>query len=223
MNAYELTKVNMQKVKPSMAYKGGDYAAWKAEARAKLSSLLGLDTFKKVDPELDIEYTKKLEDSTDYRFTFQSAEGFRVPCHLLIPDGIQNPPLMICLQGHSPGMHISLGRFKNDHEQSYVTDGDRDFVVRALKEGYAAIALEQRSLGETAGQNGCLTASLANIMTGRTTIAERVWDVCRLIDVVESTFADKVPPLTTVTGAIAKNVASWATAPPGCCCLPTTA
>jgi len=114
---------------------------------------------------------------------------------LLLPDGVENPPVMICLQGHSTGMHISLGRAKYDGDEEMVKGGDRDFCIRALKEGFAAIALEQRNLGESKGDKSlpkCGTAALTTLLLGRTTIGERVWDVMRLIDVIEIEFADKV-------------------------------
>ncbi|MCK4373914.1 MAG: hypothetical protein KAX19_01255 [Candidatus Brocadiae bacterium] len=39
---------------------------------------------------------------------FAAAECADVPAHLLVPKGETHPlPAMVCLQGHSPGMHIS--------------------------------------------------------------------------------------------------------------------
>ena len=102
---------------------------------------------------------------------------------------------MICIQGHSKGMHISLGRAKFSGDEKSISEGDRDFCVRAIKEGFAAVALEQRNFGECGGdENGprCYESTMNALLMGRTTVGERVWDVSRLIDVIESEFADQV-------------------------------
>ncbi len=193
--AYENTKELMQKQIPAMAYDGENFEGWKAAAREKLSELLGMNKFSKVDPEFEIEFEKKIENATEIRFTFQSEKGYRVPCHLLLPDGVEKPPVMMCLQGHSRGMHISLGRIVYAGDENSIKGGDRDFCVRAVKEGFAAIAVEQRNFGECGGDvNGphCVESTLTAILMGRTTIGERVWDVSRLIDVIEKEFSDKI-------------------------------
>ncbi len=193
--AYEYNKEKIQMLKPSMSYLGEDFDAWKQSARAKLSELLGMNKFSKVEPKIDIEYEKKEEGATEIRFTFQSEEGYRVPCHLLLPDGVANPPVMICLQGHSKGMHISLGRPKYDGDENSIQGGDRNFCQRAIQEGFAAVAVEQRNFGECGGDETgpkCFESAMTALLMGRTTIAERVWDIMRLIDVLEKEFADKV-------------------------------
>jgi len=192
--AYENSKALIQKVKPAMAY-AGQGEAWRDTARKKLAELLGMEKFRKVEPQLRIEYEKQLEDAVELRFTFASEAGYRVPCHLLLPRGVEKPPVMICLQGHSRGMHISLGRPKFPGDEEDIFGGDRDFCVRAVKEGFAAIALEQRNFGERGGNEKgprCLESTMTALLMGRTTIGERVWDVQRLIDVLEAHFGDRV-------------------------------
>ncbi len=194
-SAYEYNKELMQRAIPSMSYNGGDFQEWRANARKKLSQLLGLDKFERVNPEFNVEYQKKTNGATEIRFTYQSEAGYRVPCHLLLPDGIEKPPLMICLQGHSKGMHISLGKPKFLGDEKSISEGDRDFCVRTVKEGFAAISLEQRNFGECGGdENGprCYESTMTALLMGRTTVGERVWDVSRLIDVIENEFADKI-------------------------------
>ena len=186
----------VQKIKPAYEFDGKDLITWQKQARERLSALMGLDKFTKVAPELEIEFEEKIEGATEIRFTFQSEEGYRVPCHLWLPDGVEKPPVMICLQGHSTGMHISLGRPKFENDAATISGGDRDFCVRAIKEGFASISVEMRAFGEVAAENGrgpkCLEPAMNALMMGRTTIGERVWDLSRLIDVLEESFADKV-------------------------------
>lgn len=193
---YQFNIENMQRTSPAMAFTGRDLAGWKKIAREKLADLLGMDKFEKVSPEMEIEYEKKIDGATEIRFTFQTEAGYRVPCHLLLPDGVKNPPVMICLQGHSKGMHISLGRPIYEGDEVTIGGGDRDFCVRAVKEGFAAIAMEQRNFGilggDEEGRPQCFESSMNALIMGRTTIGERVWDVSRLIDLIETEFADKV-------------------------------
>lgn len=194
-SAYENNKELIQLQKPTMAYTGECFDTWRISAREKLSELLGMDKFTYVKPETEIEYEKKTDKATEIRFTFQSEKGYRVPCHLLLPDGIENPPVMICLQGHSTGMHISMGNPKYQGDKETINGGDRDFCVRAVKEGFAAIAVEQRNFGECGGnENGprCFESTMTAFLMGRTTIGERIWDISRLIDVLETEFSDKV-------------------------------
>jgi len=193
--AYEFNKERIRTIVPSMAYDGMDIEKWQEEARAKLVELLGLDKFEKCDPAVAIEYTEKIENATEIRFTFQSETGYRIPCHLLIPDNSTNPPVMITVQGHSTGMHISLGRCRYPGDKTNV-EGDRDFAIRALKEGFAAVTIEQRNFGECgAAENGsprCYESTMNALLMGRTTIGERVWDIMRLIDVLKACFSDRV-------------------------------
>ena len=194
-SAFENNKDIMRNIHPSMMYKNDDIDMWKKSARQKLSELLGMDKFCKVDADLNIEFENKLDKATEIRFSFQSEDGYRVPCHMFIPNGVDTPPVMICLQGHSKGMHISLGRPKYEGDEEKINGGDRDFCVRAVKEGFAAIALEQRNFGECGGDETgpkCYESAMAALLMGRTTIGERVWDVSRLIDVLEKNFSDKI-------------------------------
>lgn len=182
---------------PQLSYTGTGYEAWRKKARSKLSELLGMEKLILADTDLQIEYEteSQIDGVTEIRFSYQSEPGYRVPGHLFIPKNTsQKPPVMICLQGHSSGMHISFGRPKYPGDEEMIQGGDRDFCVRAVREGFAAIAIEQRNFGESSLHDGrmCFQASMTALMQGRTTIGERVWDVMRLIDVLEQHFAGRL-------------------------------
>ncbi|MBE7026481.1 MAG: hypothetical protein E7410_02800 [Ruminococcaceae bacterium] len=176
---------------PTMKYDSGvDFKKWQAEGKAKLTELLGLP-FEMCDDMFCVTNTEKKDGYTQINFEFQSEEGYFVPCSMLVPDNMTKPlPVVICLQGHSTGMHISIGipKFENDAKS---IAGGRDFAVRAVKEGFCAIAFDQRHMGATGqnevGRTACLSANTAAsaLLIGRTAIGERVWDASRLIDVIE--------------------------------------
>ena len=111
----------------------------------------------------------------------------KCPCMLLLPKGKPNPSVVICLQGHSNGMMISLGEAYEFSDRKKIRE-DRDFALQALKHGYAAMVVEQRGFGERRSRlRRCMCTFLAEnaLLVGRTLIGERVWDVKQIINVLE--------------------------------------
>lgn len=133
------------------------------------------------------------------RFAIEPEPGVELVVTLLRPTTADGPlPVMICLQGHTPGAHISLGQAANSSERALVRGG-RDFAVQAVGHGYAAIALEMRGFGECAeqrppvqrnaatapGDNAtCKHLAMSALLCGRTLLGERVFDLMRLCDVI---------------------------------------
>ncbi|MHB1294801.1 MAG: alpha/beta hydrolase family protein [Anaerolineae bacterium] len=171
-----------------------DYDSWRRALDVKLHGLVG------VLPEwtplnLRVAYECDEEEFHETRFLFASEPGADVPCHLLIPrTGQARYPVVICLQGHSTGMHISLGRPQFPGDEASIR-GDRDFGLQAVRQGYAALVLEQRCFGERADRrtpdvhtfdHPCRHAAMVSLLLGRTMIGERVWDVSRAIDALET-------------------------------------
>lgn len=194
-NPLQFTLQEMQSTEPCMRYNGRDFSQWQKNARRKLTDLLGLP-YAFCDDCFKTESEEQFETHREIRFTFQSEKGYFVPCHLLIPsNAVSPPPVVICIQGHSTGMHISLARPKYDGDQEDISDGDRDFAVGALKKGFCALTIEQRGMGECGGTPdgpACYVHTMANLLIGRTTIGERVWDVSRAIDVLEKYFSQVI-------------------------------
>ena len=179
-------------LKPSMAFDDGvDLPAYKTAVRAKYEELLGVMP-EKVPADVQIEYRRDMETYTDIRFVFSSEEYAKVPCHLWIPnDGKEKHGVVICLQGHSSGMHISMGKAIYGGDNKSISGGDRDFARQIVKEGYAALVLEQRGFGERKsdkilGKTTCEHPSMVALLLGRTFIGERVWDVSCAIDALEA-------------------------------------
>ena len=80
--------------------------------KKKFIELLGISEIEKnaCPIEIKIELEKKCDGYRHISFSFESEVGEVVPCHLLIPDtGLERYPLCITLQGHSTGVHLSLG------------------------------------------------------------------------------------------------------------------
>ena len=122
----------------------------------------------------------------EVRFEVETEPNFFVPCHMLLPKerkAGEKLPTVICLQGHSTGMHISLGRTKFPKDSC---EEDRDFAIQAVKRGYIAVAMEQRGFGELKSQIDstvmCHQLAFECLMTGRVLQGERIHDVRCLVD-----------------------------------------
>lgn len=195
INSYDYIRERIQKHStPSMRYDGKeDFGEWQKKAYAKLWKVLGLNQMEVCEDDFLIEKEEQKEGYKKVVFSFQSEEGYYVPCCALFPDEMHQPQkVVICLQGHSTGMHISYGEPKFPEDEDSISR-DAAFALDALKEGYAAICLEQRYMGSCgqlpAGNPSCWEGTaLPTLLLGRTTIGERVWDVMRLIDVIEKHF-----------------------------------
>ena len=177
-----------------MAFDGTQpFAVWQAAARKKLAELLGMARFDRCEPLTQIEWERVSVDHDEIRFTFQSEPDYRIPCHLLIPREVRCKGVMICLQGHSTGMHISLGRANYEDSKKTIADGDRDFAMQCVRHGMCCVTLEQRCFGEKGGTPNpdCYTSAMTALLSGRTLIGARVWDIMRLIDVLCEEFSDR--------------------------------
>lgn len=185
----------LEKLTPEMVFdpEKEKFEEWQKRAEEKLSELLGLP-YNKCEAKLEIEFEKQHDGFREIRFVFQSEENEFVPCHLWIPDGVSDKkiPVMICLQGHSTGMHVSMNRPLPGEETVTAKEGDRDFALQCIEHKIAAVCLDQRCFGERGGnpRPDCHVASMTAILTGRTLIGGRVWDIMRLIDVIENNFSD---------------------------------
>jgi dienelactone hydrolase len=229
---------------PAMAFDPeADFADWQTRLRTRLADVLALPPGPHGPLDARIERQEENERYTLDRIQFTSEPGELVPGYLLLPKNGQPPyPVMICLQGHSPGMHISIGRAKTQRDQRSI-DGGRDIAVQAVAHGWAALAIEQRGFGERAEEGvACQDASLRALHCGRPITGGRVLDVMRAIDWIESRpdlderrvgcmgnsaggtvtfYAACVEPrirLAVVSCAFCPFAHSWLASPPRCAC-----
>ncbi|HOK03750.1 MAG TPA: alpha/beta hydrolase family protein [Victivallales bacterium] len=177
----------------SLSYQGDNIEKWQKKLREKLSDLLGMNEFPKKKTELNPKklWSKKTKLGTIEKVVFNSEPFSDIPAYICIPDGIKKPyPFMICLQGHSSGMHNSIN-VSEDESRNKKAKGDRDFAISCMKNGFAAICIEQRSFGERAEKKQkqaaqwCHDAAMHALMLGRTLMGERVYDVGRTIDYLQ--------------------------------------
>jgi cephalosporin-C deacetylase-like acetyl esterase len=183
-------------IKPSMKFDPSkDFDEYKAELRAKFLELVG-DMPERIPTDVVIDYVEDRGDFIEKRFVYTSEKYTQVPCHLWIPkDGKDKHGVVMCLQGHSSGMHISMGRPIYEGDENSISGGDRDFARQIVKEGYAALVIEQRAFGERRtdkmrDRTTCPHPSMVALLIGRTMVGERIWDCSRAIDALEASFPE---------------------------------
>jgi len=187
-------KVLAAKQQPSLRWNGtSSLDVLREESRTKLWELLGMDMLQPCEPLFEITQEDTVHGNRRIHFTLQTEEGYFTNCDLLLPMKMPDRklPLCACLQGHSSGAHISLGQPMYPGDEAIISGGDRDFCIRAVEEGFAALAIEQRAFGQNGGTS-CNRPVLTALLLGRTVIGERVWDVMRVLDAIETHFSDSI-------------------------------
>jgi dienelactone hydrolase len=180
----------MSEIKPALGYDGGDVRKWQTRLRRKLRDLAG--RMPKVSCQLRSRrlWRREQQLGTIEKIVFTSEPYADVSAFVCLPANARPPyTFMICLQGHSTGMHVSLAVERDDNSKPHKVEGDRDFALGCMRRGIAALCIEQRSFGERREQkqeyissHGCHDATMQALMLGRTMIGERVYDVDRGID-----------------------------------------
>ncbi|MBU0714037.1 MAG: hypothetical protein KJ964_01605 [Verrucomicrobia bacterium] len=175
---------------PSLRYDGGDVKQWQTKLRRKLRQLVG-EMIKERCPLRPRQIWKHCHPlGTIEKVAFTSEPYADVVAYVCLPQDVKPPyTFMVCLQGHSTGMHNSIAVQREDETKALKVEGDRDFGLGCMSRGIAALCIEQRSFGERREQkqkqvspHGCHDATMQALMLGRTLIGERVYDVDRGID-----------------------------------------
>ena len=195
INGDRLHSYIVKNVAPKLSFdENCDYNEWREKIKSKLTELLGLDIIAEnaCPTNIDIEETVEFDTYTRIRLTYESEKENLVPAYLLLPKKEGKFPLAIALQGHSTGFHISIGEKKFDVDEKSIESST--FGLQAVENGFAVLCIEQRGMGETrsplypgpGGVHACCFTAMTAVNLGRTVIGERVWDVSRGIDALET-------------------------------------
>lgn len=179
----------MNNMKPELHYTGQPVKAWQEQLRTKLTELLGLSEMPRERCPLNVrsQWKRNHDYGTIEKIIFTSEPHCDVSAYVCIPHKVKPPyPFFVCLQGHSTGMHNSIGVEFEDESIPKEIAGDRDFGIVCMKRGVAAICIEQRAFGEREDTSTdlcrCHNPAMQAIMLGRTLLGERIYDVDRAID-----------------------------------------
>lgn len=186
----------LAELRPRLAFDGGDVRAWQAQLREALWDAIGWSAFegRRVALSPRVLWRRALSWGTVEKLVFSAEPESEVPAYVVLPAGGTPPhPVMICLQGHSPGMHQSVG-LDADEEHEVDVDGGRDFARQCARRGIAAVCIEQRAFGQRGERlqahvnqyNPCHDAAMHALLLGRTLLGERVYDVDRTLEWIAS-------------------------------------
>jgi len=168
--------------------------AWQRRFRPRLRQTLGLDAMAAdLAGHAPRAMRRKIEDNGDHTresWHLWVEPTVPLPFYLLRPKGATGRlPLVLTPHGHNPP-DIYVGIARDDEERRMIRDGDRDVAVQAVREGYLVIAPTTRGFGETRTEhdretdapNSCRLLEFHGLLSGRTAIGQRVWDIERLMD-----------------------------------------
>jgi len=177
-------------------YPGG-FDTWQAKSRPLLSNLIGLNNIAiyNIDFQPTVRFLK-YDDMGSYTLQkgFIKTEPYiEIPFWLLIPKGKGPFPLAILPHGHDrKGHDTSAGVYHDEAHRQKTLSGDRDVAIQAVENGFIAIAPAVRGLASEApgvpdirqrhGDRDCRSQFMHCLLSGRTAIGERVWDMSRIID-----------------------------------------
>jgi dienelactone hydrolase len=180
----------MDRTVPELRYDSGDVPVWQRRLRRKLATLVGDWPPERVPLRPRSLWKRAHALGTIEKVVFTAEPHADVPAYVCLPRDAKPPyTFMVCLQGHSTGMHNSIAVQRDDNSLPHEVAGDRDFALGCMQRGIAALCIEQRSFGERREQkqaqvstHGCHDATMQALMLGRTLLGERVYDVDRGID-----------------------------------------
>ncbi len=176
--------------RPALSYTTGDVATWQRRLRRKLRTLMGYGGETRSPLNARVLWTCDHPLGTIEKVVFQAEPHADVMAYVCLPKNVAPPyQFWICLQGHSTGAHVSIGRERENEDAPFATTGDRDFGIGCMQRGLAALCIEQRAFGERrertqsfVSEHGCHDATMQALLLGKTLLGERVFDVDRGID-----------------------------------------
>jgi len=184
----------MSKTVPTLRHDAAEPEQWKRKLRRKLRQLVGEMPGERCQLRPRTLWKREHPLGSIEKIVFRSEPFADVPSYVCLPKNVDPPyTFMVCVQGHSTGMHNSIAVERDDNSKPIEVEGDRDFGLGCMRRGIAALCIEQRSFGERREQkqaqispHGCHDATMHALLLGRTLIGERVFDVDRGIDYLAS-------------------------------------
>jgi len=169
---------------------------WQQQARTRLRQSLGLEERRRTTAEVlhERQLGVLTRDLCGRSFYLRLDNARQVPVTLLWDTRSADVarPLMLCLQGHTSGAHISWGEPRLPIDVRRIARGG-DFARQAVGEGYVAVCIEQSCFGERREtaitqrwDHPCIDAVKRALLLGRTLLGDRVDDLLAVLDWLET-------------------------------------
>jgi len=183
---------------PTFSYSAQEFGPWHESARSELIRLLRLNSGRGIRSR---SVVWRGEDSlgTYTKCLYEGSYGQIMPAYVCVPKEKRTESIMICLQGHTDGISVSLGV---DHEtESEWTEsfGGRHFGRFCVELGITALCLEQESLGfrkerrlAKTSPHPCHDAAMQSLILGRTLLGRRIDDLLSVISHLRECSEDSI-------------------------------
>ncbi len=171
--------------------RGESLRAWQRRLRKTLLELLAIDGRPRPAPPVRFVEELPCDGYVRRRGYMIAADELAVPFYLLVPQPRPQGKMGVCIaaHGHGPGKTLPVGIATDDDARRLIEEGERDYALQAVREGYLTIAPDFRGFGELIlrqdvadGRSGCWQAALRSFQLGRPLLGQRVSDVMQLID-----------------------------------------
>lgn len=168
-----------------------DFHAWQRTLRDELLSLLQVHLQEEQPVAGEVLGERDMGDYVRQYVRFNSRDGVVIAAFQLVPKGLRGPvPAVLCLHGHGPGKVVPADFGQDVKGRPVQVEGERDYGVQAVREGYIALVPDLRGFGELmlgddlACDRGCSCQQLSQraLMVGRTLLGMRVLDCASAVD-----------------------------------------
>ncbi len=179
-----------------------DAERWQAVLRQQVARLLGGFPAERCDLAPVVVETVEGDGFTREKIMLQTQPGEYMPCYVLTPHHPAPHKPVIALHGHgSWGAKALIGIDGNASAAEYGAEHHYDYALQIVRLGYQVFAPELRGFGERMEQreremqqadptapwlSSCERDLLNALMSGRTLMGLRVWDLMRLIDYLQT-------------------------------------
>jgi len=183
---------------PDYAFQATDNTTWKrwrTNLRKRLAEIIGLPHIESSHLRIVKGPTDKCKGYVRHALTIETSPGLWVPAFLLIPAGCDSPrPAVLCCHGHGYGMNALVALAEDGRQRRVGAGYQRDFAIQAVRAGFVALAFDQYGFGRRRDfafnktqrlSNACEQPSKNALHFGLTVAGIRIWDACRMIDVLQ--------------------------------------
>jgi dienelactone hydrolase len=193
LTPWDVHRELLRQTPPALRYDAAEPVTdWQRRLRRKLRELLKLTSMPDATapPTARVLWQRNIELGSITKVALDMEPAGDAVGYLCLPSAGSPPyPTVICLQGHTTGMHLSIG-LDSLEQQPIPVEGDRDFALQCMGRGLVAFCLEQRSFSQRSerevGKDNlfatCQQSQMNALMLGRTLTGERVYDIGRVID-----------------------------------------
>lgn len=167
------------------------FAAWRDNAHARLSSILGFEALEQTRCPVEAEVVECIEEKhyTGEKLLVRVQADMWVPAWFLVPKNRKGEgphPAVMCLHGHGMSKDVIIGRPRTEEEKGLIDFYKGDYGRSFAEAGYAAFCPDVRGFGERDGNGGCPHILQNALAMGQSITGLRMWDHLRCFEYVLS-------------------------------------